>query len=79
MGRAELAAERVASSKLYNAAIDKFEAVLEEDPDMLVAKYRCALAMQVGGCVCMNSTLSNARGTSFLCVNAFVEGVEGGV
>jgi len=47
VGRAELAVERVAASKLYNAAIDKFEAVLEEDPEMLVAKYRCALAMQV--------------------------------
>ncbi len=47
VGRAELAADRVAAAKLYNAAIDKFEAVLEEDPEMLVAKYRCALAMQV--------------------------------
>jgi hypothetical protein len=47
VGRAELAADRVAATKLYNAAIDKFEAVLEEDPEMLVAKYRCALAMQV--------------------------------
>lgn len=47
VGRAELAADRGAASKLYNAAIDKFEAVLEEDPEMLVAKYRCALAMQV--------------------------------
>jgi hypothetical protein len=48
VGRAELAADQNAAVKLYNAAIDKFEAVLEEDPDMLVAKYRCALAMQVG-------------------------------
>lgn len=48
VGRAELASDRTAGRKLYNAAIDKFEAVLEEDPDMLVAKYRCALAMQVG-------------------------------
>lgn len=47
VGRAELAADHGAASKLYNAAIDKFEAVLEEDPEMLVAKYRCALAMQV--------------------------------
>lgn len=51
VGRAELAADRGAASKLYNAAIDKFEAVLEEDPEMLVAKYRCALAMQVRLCV----------------------------
>lgn len=51
VGRAELAADRGAASKLYNAAIDKFEAVLEEDPEMLVAKYRCALAMQVRVCL----------------------------
>lgn len=46
VGRAELAVDRSAATKLYNAAIDKFEAVLEEDPGMVVAKYRCALAMQ---------------------------------
>eukprot|EP00775_Hariotina_reticulata_P004825 gene4825-5073_t len=45
VGRAELAAEQTAAVKLYNAAIDKFEAVLEEDPGMVVARYRCALAM----------------------------------
>jgi len=45
VGRAELAAEQRAAVKLYNAAIDKFEAVLEEDPSMVVARYRCALAM----------------------------------
>lgn len=46
-GRAELAAERGAGRgegggavKLYTAAITKFEAVLEEEPDNLVAKYR---------------------------------------
>jgi hypothetical protein len=46
VGRAELAADAAAATKLYNAAIDKFEAVLEEDPGLVVAKYRCALAMQ---------------------------------
>lgn len=46
VGRAELSADTAAAIKLYNAAIDKFEAVLEEDPGMVVAKYRCALAMQ---------------------------------
>jgi hypothetical protein len=62
VGRAELAAllldgdgqtldrgtlDRTAAVKLYNAAIDKYEAVLEEEPGLLVAQYRCALAMQV--------------------------------
>jgi hypothetical protein len=46
VGRAELALDVTAATKLYNAAIDKFEAVLEEDPGLVVAKYRCALAMQ---------------------------------
>jgi hypothetical protein len=46
VGRAELSVDATAATKLYNAAIDKFEAVLEEDPGLLVAKYRCALAMQ---------------------------------
>uniref|UniRef100_A0A383VRZ9 Uncharacterized protein n=1 Tax=Tetradesmus obliquus TaxID=3088 RepID=A0A383VRZ9_TETOB len=46
VGRAELAIDASAATKLYNAAIDKFEAVLEEDPELVVAKYRCALAMQ---------------------------------
>lgn len=46
VGRAELAVEQSAAIKLYNAAIDKYEAVLEEDPGLVVAKYRCALAMQ---------------------------------
>jgi hypothetical protein len=46
VGRAELAVDATAATKLYNAAIDKFEAVLEEDPGLVVAKYRCALAMQ---------------------------------
>jgi hypothetical protein len=46
VGRAELAVDVTAATKLYNAAIDKFEAVLEEDPGLVVAKYRCALAMQ---------------------------------
>lgn len=46
VARAELALDTEAATKLYNAAIDKFEAVLEEDPGLVVAKYRCALAMQ---------------------------------
>eukprot|EP00879_Flechtneria_rotunda_P007727 GHRR01008100.1.p1 GENE.GHRR01008100.1~~GHRR01008100.1.p1 ORF type:complete len:494 (+),score=215.03 GHRR01008100.1:203-1483(+) len=46
VGRAELAVDQQAAKKLYNAAIDKYEAVLEEEPGMVVAKYRCALAMQ---------------------------------
>jgi hypothetical protein len=71
VGRAELAADRRAASKLYNAAIDKFEAVLEEDPEMLVATYRCALAMQVRfrvSCVfmCLALFLGLAWATKFL-------------
>ncbi|EFJ48920.1 hypothetical protein VOLCADRAFT_90230 [Volvox carteri f. nagariensis] len=31
--------------KLYTSAIDKFEGVLEGEPGMVPAKYRCALAM----------------------------------
>ena len=38
--RAELARDREAAVKLYAAAIDKFEAVLEEEEDDGVAKYR---------------------------------------
>lgn len=32
-------------SQLYTSAINKFEAVLEGEPGMTPAKYRCALAM----------------------------------
>ncbi|GLC43027.1 hypothetical protein PLESTM_001414800 [Pleodorina starrii] len=32
-------------AQLYTSAIDKFEGVLEGEPDMVPAKYRCALAM----------------------------------
>jgi hypothetical protein len=45
VGRAEVAPDQRAAVKLYNAAIDKFEAVLEEDPGLVIARYRCALAM----------------------------------
>jgi hypothetical protein len=45
-GRAELAGQGEAAEKLYNAAIDKFEAVLSEEPGLAVAQYRCALAMR---------------------------------
>jgi hypothetical protein len=44
--RAELAEAPEAVEKLYRAAIDKFEAVLEEEPGMVPAKFRCALAMK---------------------------------
>jgi len=45
-GRAQLAGQSEAAEKLYNAAIDKFEAVLSEEPGLAVAQYRCALAMR---------------------------------
>jgi hypothetical protein len=45
-GRAALAGPGEAAEKLYNAAIDKFEAVLSEEPGLAVAQYRCALAMR---------------------------------
>jgi hypothetical protein len=45
-GRAQLAVQPEAAEKLYNAAIDKFEAVLAEEPGLAVAQYRCALAMR---------------------------------
>ncbi|GFR52203.1 hypothetical protein Agub_g14743, partial [Astrephomene gubernaculifera] len=34
-----------AVAQLYTSAINKFEGVLEGEPDMVPAKYRCALAM----------------------------------
>ncbi|KAJ9505733.1 hypothetical protein QJQ45_029267 [Haematococcus lacustris] len=43
--RAELAQEPGMAAKLYQAALSKFEAVLEEDPGMVTARYRAALAM----------------------------------
>lgn len=39
-GRAALAVQPEAAEKLYNAAIDKFEAVLAEEPGLAVAQYR---------------------------------------
>ena len=45
-GRAALAGGGEAAEKLYGAAIDKFEAVLAEEPGLPVAQYRCALAMR---------------------------------
>lgn len=39
-GRAQLAGQGEAAEKLYNAAIDKFEAVLAEEPGLSVAQYR---------------------------------------
>ncbi len=44
--RAELADSNELAAQLYNSALDKFEAVLEEDPGMVTAKYRAAVAMQ---------------------------------
>ncbi len=41
--RAQLAELPEAVEKLYSAAIDKFEAVLEEEPGMMAAQYRCGL------------------------------------
>jgi len=43
--RAELVEARPTATQLYRAALDKFEAVLEEDPGMVTARYRAALAM----------------------------------
>ena len=40
--RAELADSDELAVQLYNSALDKFEAVLEEEPDMILAKYRSA-------------------------------------
>lgn len=40
VGRAELARDGDAAERLYGAAIDKYEAVLEEEPDSVVTKYR---------------------------------------
>jgi hypothetical protein len=34
-----------AAARLYASAVDKFEAVLEEEPGLASAKYRCALAL----------------------------------
>ena len=38
--RAELADSQDVAVQLYGSALDKFEAVLEEDPSMAMAKYR---------------------------------------
>ena len=38
--RAELAQSDDLAGQLYTSALDKFEAVLEEDPQMVMAKYR---------------------------------------
>eukprot|EP00798_Chlamydomonas_sp_ICE-L_P015825 gene15825-21948_t len=43
--RAELADSSDLAAQLFGSALDKFEAVLEEEPDMTTAKYRAALAM----------------------------------
>ncbi|GAX74132.1 hypothetical protein CEUSTIGMA_g1581.t1 [Chlamydomonas eustigma] len=43
--RAELAEDADLATQLYNSALDKFEAVLEEDPNMVTAKYRAAMTM----------------------------------
>ncbi len=52
--RAEMADSPVLVEKLYQAAIDKFEAVLEEEPGMVPAKFRwgrCAGVVVGGGAV----------------------------
>jgi hypothetical protein len=38
--RAELAEDADLATQLYNSALDKFEAVLEEEPNMVTAKNR---------------------------------------
>ncbi|KAG2443420.1 hypothetical protein HXX76_001778 [Chlamydomonas incerta] len=44
-GAAPGSAAAAAVAQLYTSAINKFEGVLEGEPDMVPAKYRCALAM----------------------------------